>query len=190
MLHGAGGDREQLARFEPQIRTMWASNDLPWLAVAAPSVATGSIYMDSFDGTERWETFIMSEFLPYLRAKYPVSDERRTTMVTVISMGGFGSLRLGFKYPETFGAAAAMEPGAWPGLTWDEVPDRNKIRAPDRIPRLFGDPFNHAKFQRENPASILESAPSRLRDSAIYIEVGDEDGFGFAEGLDFLHRLP
>lgn len=189
MLHGAGGDREQLARFAVQIREMQAAGELPELVVATPSVATGSIYLDSHDGRNRWETFVMDQFLPHLRAEYRVRRDRRNTMVTGISMGGFGSLRLGFKYPETFGAIAAMEPGAWPGLTWDEVPDRNKIRSPERIAELFGDPFDHRRFQRENPASIVQSDPSRLRNSAIYLEVGDEDGFGFVEGVDFLHRL-
>ncbi len=189
MLHGAGGDREQLARFQLQIGEMWASNDLPKLVLVTPSVATGSIYMDSHDGMERWETFIMTELLPHLRAEYRVSVNRKTTMVTGISMGGLGSLRLGFKYPETFGALAAMEPGAWPGLTRDKVPDRNKIRSPERISSLFGSPFDAERFQRENPASIVENDPSRLEDSAIYLEVGDEDGFGFMEGGEFLHRL-
>lgn len=189
MLHGAGGDREQLARFAPQIREMWISGELPGLVVATPSVASGSIYMDSHDGEDRWETFIMSEFLPHLRARYRITHDRGATMVTGISMGGFGSLRLGFKHPETFGAVAAMEPGAWPGLTWDAVPDRNKIRSAERIASLFGDPFDHDRFQLENPASIVDSDPSRLEDSAIYLEVGDEDGFGFMEGVDYMHRL-
>ena len=189
MLHGAGGDREQIARFQSQVDGMWADGNLPKMVIATPSVARGSIYMDSYDGKDRWETFIMTEFLPHLRAKYRVSADREATMVTGISMGGFGSLRLGFKYPETFGAVAAMEPGAWPGLTWAEVPDRNKIRSPESIGALFGDPFDDAKFNRENPASIVASDPARLVDSAIYIEVGDEDGFGFMEGVDYLHRL-
>lgn len=189
LLHGAGGDRERLAQLEPQISEMWASNDLPRMVVATPSVATGSIYLDSHDGEERWESFVMDEFLPHLRTEYRVSLEREDTMVTGISMGGFGSLRLGFKYPDTFGALAAMEPGAWPGLTWDDVPERNKIRPRERIAKLFGEPFDHDRFQRENPASIVESAPSRLRNSAIYIEVGDQDGFGFVEGVEFMHRL-
>ena len=189
MLHGASGDREQLARFQPQVQAMWAARELPEMILAAPSVATGSIYMDSFDGKNRWETFIMTEFLPHLRDTFRASAARESTMVTGISMGGFGSLRLGFKYPGTFGALAAMEPGAWPGLTWDAVPDRNKIRTPARIAELFGDPVDEERFQQENPASIVQNAPERLRDSAIYLEVGDEDFLGLMEGVDFLHRL-
>ena len=189
LLHGSGGDREQLVRFQSQIDSLWAENRLPKMVIAAPSVARGSIYMDSYDGTQRWETFIMTEFLPHVRERFRASLDRETTMVTGTSMGGFGSLRLGFKYPETFGALAAMEPGTWPGLTWDAVPDRNKIRALESIAGLFGDPFDEERFRRENPASIVDSDPSRLENTAIYIEVGDEDGFGFVEGVDFMHRL-
>ena len=188
-LHGAGGDREQLVRFQEQVDEMWASGDLPKMAIVTPSIGTGSIYLDSYDAKNKWETFIMSELLPHLRKTYPVSRDRETTMLSGISVGGFGSLRLGFKYPETFGALAAMEPGAWPGTTWDEVPDRNKIRTAASIANLFGDPFDHERFQRENPASILDNSPQRLANSAIYMEVGDEDGFGFMEGVDFIHRL-
>ncbi len=189
LLHGAGGDREQIARFAPQITEMWRSNDLPRMVVATPSVARGSIYLDSYDGKERWESFVIDEFLPHIRANYHTTRDREATMVTGGSMGGIGSLRLGFKYPEVFGAVAAMQPGAWPGVRWDEVPDRNKIRTAEQIARLFGDPFDHERFQKENPAAIVEYDPSRLRDSAIYIEVGDQDGFGFVEGVEFMHRL-
>jgi len=188
-LHGSGGDREQLVRFQKQVDEMWASGDLPEMAIVTPSVATGSIYLDSYDGKNKWETFIMTEFLPHLRKTYAVSRDRRTTMISGISMGGFGSFRLGFKHPDTFGALAAMEPGAWPGTTWDEVLDRTKFRPAARIASFFGDPFDHDRFQRENPASILNNDPDRLRDSAIFMEVGDEDGLGLMEGVEFIHHL-
>ena len=86
LLHGAGGDREKIARIEPEIAELRASNDIPRMVVVTPSVATGSIYMDSYDGKERWESFLMDEFLPHLRARYHVSRERETTMVTGGSM--------------------------------------------------------------------------------------------------------
>lgn len=31
-------------------------------------MVTGSIYINSYDGAERWGTFIMTEFLPRLKA--------------------------------------------------------------------------------------------------------------------------
>ena len=75
MLHGSVRDREQLARPEPQIREMWASRDLPEMLVAMPCAARGSIYMDSHDGRERWERFIVAEFLPHWRRARRAIDE-------------------------------------------------------------------------------------------------------------------
>lgn len=72
-------------------------------------------------------------------------------MVTGGSLGGFGSLRRGFKHPGIFGAIAAMQPGAWPGVTWAEVSDRNEVRPPQSIANLFGDPFDNARIQTEPP---------------------------------------
>ncbi len=138
LLHGAGGDREQLVRFEPQITEMWASNDLPRMVVATPSVAAGSIYLDSYDGKQRWESFVMDEFLPHLRIEDRVSRQRGTTMVTGISMGGLGSLRLGFKYPETCGAVAAMEPGSWPGRLAPDAADGADGHARQLVDPLLG----------------------------------------------------
>ena len=104
-------------------------------------------------------------------------------------MGGGGCLRLAFKYPDIFGAVASMEPGIWPGLHWEEVPAKHKFRPPERLAMLFGDPFDSAYWEANNPASIAASDLDRLRDGlSIYLECGDLDFFGFHEGTEFLHR--
>ena len=188
MLHGSSRDREEIARRQPQIERLWREGGLPEMVVATPSVPAGTIYLDSYDGSAQWETFLMKEFLPYLRQRFHAGRERKTTMVTGISMGGLGGLRLAFKYPETFGAVAAMEPGVWPGLYWDETPAQNKIRRAASRANLFGDPFDELRWQAANPASIAAADPARLKDLAIYFECGDEDGLGFQGGNEFLHR--
>ena len=40
------------------------------MVVATPSVPAGTIYLDSYDGSAQWETFLMKEFLPYLRRRF------------------------------------------------------------------------------------------------------------------------
>jgi S-formylglutathione hydrolase len=133
----------------------------------------------------------MKEFIPHIRATYNVSQDRSKTAVTGISMGGIGSLRLAFKYPEVFGAVAAMEPAMWPGLQWDQVPPQHKFRDPAMMERLFGKPFDDAYWEANNPASIAAANAAKLRqaDLAIYLECGDSDAFGFHEAAEFLHRV-
>lgn len=188
LLHGAGSDREHLDRVRPQIEEMWQSGELPPMVVATPSVPPGTIYMDFRDGSAKWETFVTQELLAHLQSRYRIRSDREGTMVTGVSMGGSGSLRFAFRYPETFGAVAALEAGIWPALRWQDVAEEHRIRQPDRLAALFGDPFDEELWESSNPASIAAAAPSRLRDLAIYIECGEADAFGFHEGAEFLHQ--
>ena len=183
-----GGDREYLEALRPEIERMWKAGELPLMVVATPSVPAGTIYMDFLDGSQRWETFVVQEFLGHVRSRFRVRGDRAGTMVSGISMGGSGSLRLAFRYPEIFGAVAALEAGIWPALEWRDVPAQHRIRRPERFAVLFGDPVDEALWASANPASIAAAAPSRLRDLAIYVECGEADAFGFHEGVEFLHQ--
>lgn len=55
-----------------------------------------------------WETgpqyliFLNDEFLPAMRAMFPLSDKRQDTFVGGLSMGGYGALKWAFTYPQTF----------------------------------------------------------------------------------------
>ena len=98
------------------------------MVVATPS-AGRSFYMDYKDGSQKWETFLVTEFLDHLRAKYKVTRERRGTLLFGISMGGMGALRMGFKYPEKFAGLAAMEPGIDPATEMERPAAAQQILA-------------------------------------------------------------
>ena len=189
MLHGAGSNRNYLARVKPQVDGLWSERALPPVVIATASVPPGTIYMDDYSGENRWETFMIEGFLPHLRKTYKVSQSRERTIITGISMGGAGSLRSAFKYPELFGAVASMEPGIWPGLEWRGVPRQHHIRGHKGFAKLFGDPVDAQRWRENNPASIANTNPQRLKDLEIYIECGDLDAFGFLEGTRFLHNV-
>ena len=95
-LHGGGGDRSFLTRMRGIVDDMWKEGTLPKMVVVTPS-AGRSFYMDYKDGSQKWETFIIGEFLEHLRTNYKITRERRGTLLFGISMGGVGALRLGFK---------------------------------------------------------------------------------------------
>ncbi len=191
LLHGGGGDRSFLVRMRPIIDEMWSSGTLPKMVIVTPS-AGRSFYMDYKDGSQKWESFIIGPFLAHLREKYKVTRERRGTLLFGISMGGMGALRLGFKYPEKFGALAALEPGIDPALKWKEVKPRNRFwRSQELMETIFGKPFDEAYWEANNPASIAVARAEKLRASGlgIYIECGDEDSFNLHEATEFLHRI-
>jgi len=191
MLHGGGGDNGFLARMQPTVEAAWAAGDFPPAVVATPDVGR-SLYMDFKDGSQKWETFLVTEMIPELRRRYGLSPERNHTVVTGISMGGLGSLRLGFDHPEMFGGLAAMEPGVEPALSFDDVKMRNRFQRDDKFFRtIFGDPVDTEFWKRANPANMVLANKAAILKSglAIYIEVGDLDMFHLDEGTEYLHRV-
>src|SRR5262249_19411767 len=190
-LHGGGGDKSFLSRMRPIFDEMWKAGTLPPVVVVTPSAAR-SFYMDYKDGSQKWETFIVTEFLGQLRSKYNVTRERKSTLLFGISMGGMGALRIGFKYPEIFGGLVAMEPGIDPVLKWKDLSSRYKFyRGPDLMETIFGKPFDEAYWEANNVATIAVARAEKLRASGlgIYFEAGDEDAFYLHEAAEFLHRI-
>ncbi len=190
-LHGGGGDKSFLTRMRSVFDEMWKAGTLPPMVVVTPS-ASRSFYMDYKDGSRKWETFIVTEFLDHLRSKYKVTSERKGTLLFGISMGGLGALRMGFKYPEKFGGLAAMEPGIDPVLKWKDLQPRNKFwRGRELMETIFGKPFDEVYWEANNVATIAVARAEKLRASGlgIYIEAGDEDAFYLHEATEYLHRI-
>jgi S-formylglutathione hydrolase len=190
-LHGGDGDNGFLKRSQPQFEAAWARGDLPPAVVVTPD-ADRSLYMDYRDGSQKWDTFIVSELIPYIRAHYNVSPERSQTVVMGVSMGGLGSLTLAFRHPEVFGGLAALEAGIEPGLSFHDLKRRNHIQRDDKFfTDRFGDPPDDQWFKDYNPANLAIANRRRILDShlKIYIDVGDNDMFYLDEGVEFLHRV-
>lgn len=191
MLHGGGGDNGFLTSMRPLVEAAWSAGELPPLVAATPDVGR-SLYMDYKDGSQKWETFIVAEMIPELRRRYGLSSERSKTAVTGISMGGLGSLRLGFDHPEIFGGLAALEAGIEPALAFDDVKMRNRFQRDDAFfASIFGNPVDRDLWRRSNPANQAIANRGKIRASnlAIYLEVGDRDMFHLDEGVEFLHRV-
>src|ERR1700676_1512073 len=66
-LHGGGGDRMALTRMRDIFEQEWKAGHLPKMVIATPSVTQRCFYMDSKDGTEKWETLIVGPFLEHLQ---------------------------------------------------------------------------------------------------------------------------
>lgn len=66
-----------------------------------------SFYLDHPNGNLYGE-FIGEELVAVTRELFPLSTKRKDTWIAGLSMGGYGALRNGFKYEETFGKVAAF----------------------------------------------------------------------------------
>ena len=188
-LHGGNGDRRWLASNRRLFERAWELGLLPPMVVATPSAASLGYYMDFHDGSEMWTTLLAGEF-PRLVAERHGGDPERVA-IAGYSMGGVGALRVSFKNPEAFVAAAGMAAGIEPALAFDELPAWYEGWKGPRLGDRFGTPVDAAFWAENNPASIAAAEPGRLRDSGlvILVECGAEDQFHNHIGNEFLHRV-
>ena len=84
-LHGGGNqDRNFLKLIGPIIWDLWEEKIVPEMVVVTPN-CDRSLYMDYRDGSEKWESFIIQEFLPYLQKEYRVTLDVNNTFTTVLN---------------------------------------------------------------------------------------------------------
>ena len=77
------------------------------IAVFCPS-AENSFYIDDPIRDALYDQFICRELVDFTRRVFPLSREVKDTSIGGLSMGGYGALRNGLKYPDVFGNIAAF----------------------------------------------------------------------------------
>ncbi len=187
-LHGGGGSRRFLESCRSQFNRCWAAGTLPPMTVATPS-AGWSYYLDRHDGAERWETFVLDEFIPHIQAL--TGCHGAPVYVGGISVGALGALRMAFKHPKRFAGVIAVEPAVEAALSWDRVPSRDKsFMSPSLRGRLFGEPLDHQFWKANHPTALAidNSAAIAASDLSIYLEAGDDDRMHVQYGAEMLHR--
>ena len=191
-LHGGGGYMGFLrSQIKPIITDMWNRKLLPEMVFVTPH-CDRSFYIDYRDGSQKWETFIISELLPHLREQFRISTGPSNTFLTGISMGGMGTLRLGLKHLDTFGVLVAFEPAIEPAFEWSDVKSEDKVHRGMAIyEEKFGKPVNEEYWKQNNPIYIAKENTKEIRESGIkiYLEVGTEDMLGLFRGTEFMHRV-
>lgn len=189
-LHGLGDNEQSLLNFGgwDVIADLRSRGKIGDFVVLAPS-AGHTFDMNSENGKVRYEDFFIREFMPQMEKKYRGDGERARRGITGVSMGGFGALRLAFKYPEKFAAVSAQMPALIP-----ELPKNIASGEPGTPGGLLGDVFgesvNRAYFDRNNVFYFARTDPAaELRRMKIYFDVGNNDDYGFEAGAEALNKL-
>ncbi len=148
------------------------------LAVVMPS-AENSFYVDVPYGSSVFGDFgayVGQELVETTRKMFPLSPKREDTFIAGLSMGGFGALRNGFKYADTFGYIACLS-GAIHIFEYPfDEPGRNVIGED----ACFGD-IRAAALTDRNPRVAAEKlfekkkASGKTKCPKVYIACGTED---------------
>jgi S-formylglutathione hydrolase FrmB len=145
-----------------------------------------TFYVDARDGRQPYEQFFIREFLPAVEKKYRVQAGRGSRGVTGISMGGYGALRLAFKYPQLFGSASGHSSAIFlklPPNIRELTGARNDVLAP-----IYGSPYDEKFYDRNSPLALARANAARIRGMKIYFDCGTEDGYGFFAGTRALDQ--
>lgn len=169
------------------IQDLWRQKQIGEFLIVTPSAAR-SFYVNSRDGRARYEDFLIREFLPFIEGRYRVRAERRYRGISGVSMGGYGALRLAFRYPELFGSVSAHSAALVEKLPGTDVSDPREEALAQILGPAFGSPFDRAFWERQSPFTLARNAP-RPRGLRIYFDCGTEDEFGFDAGAEAFHNL-
>lgn len=155
--------------------------------IAAPE-GRRSFYINSADGSVRYNDFFLEEFMPHIEGKYRVRAGRAGRAVSGISMGGYGALRMAFAHPELFSAVSAQS-----AALITESPQQLDAASGAGAPlagvlgAVFGKPINVAHWNENNPFLLAKRNAVPLRKLAIYFNCGQDDNYGFEKGASALH---
>jgi S-formylglutathione hydrolase FrmB len=186
-LHGLG-DNEQFVVHSGVWNLVEDSRErgeLKDFLIATPDGGAG-FYINSRDGKNRYEDFLLQEFFPFIEKRYRVSSGRVNRAISGVSMGGYGALHLAFRHPQLFASVSAHS-----AALIDKLP--SFIGGVQGSPRsrvlggTFGSPPDPAFWEQNSPIAMARTA--NLAGLKIYFDCGDRDDYGFESGATALDKI-
>ena len=132
-----------------------------------------SFYTNSqADPKRAWEDYIIQDLIPYVDAYFRTLAARQGRAIAGLSMGGYGALKLGLKYPQMFCAVASLS-GAPAAAKWKEpYPIRDEAFR-KLMDSIYG-PKDSPERAANDPFELIKKVPADLRPQ-LYLAVGSGD---------------
>ena len=148
-LHGKGGDESTgfNIRIAAMLHEEITDGVIKPVIMVFPNCGSFSMFCDSYDGTIMGETILIKELIPFIDRNYCTIPEPRGRAIEGFSMGGFGAVKLAFKYPEMFCSVAAI------AGSFHDIESVSKNR-PEVYRRMFG--ADSAYFNINSPYILAE----------------------------------
>jgi len=184
LLHGLTGhfnnwtDRTKLAEYAAKYNFI----------IVTPEGNNGWYTDSSSVPNDKYESYIIQELIPEVDKKYRTLKDKNHRAIAGLSMGGYGSIKFGLKYPEMFSLVGSFS-GALGAGTWTEKTLGKNGAAAQSILGVFGIENSQTrltndvfKIVREMPADKIKTLPF------LYVDCGTED-FLFQNNRDFADLL-
>ena len=189
-LHGLGDNEQTLFNsggwtLLDDLRNQHKMGDF---LIAAPE-GHRTFYINSADGSVRYNDFFLQEFIPQIEAKYRIVPGRAGRAIGGISMGGYGAIRFAFAHPELFSAVSAQSAAliTESPQTLDSA-SQSGAQMSGVLAPVFGKPINVPHWNENSPFVLARKNAAALRKMAIYFNCGQDDNYGFEKGAAALHE--
>jgi enterochelin esterase-like enzyme len=151
MLHGYGGNHaDALAGLSPAQALALRPGGRPLPPMALVTADGGNGYWNPHPGDDPM-AMVVSELIPRCRRLGLGSSPRRVAVMG-ISMGGYGALLLGEKYPHVFAAVAAISPAIW--TSYPQARSASSGAYASAAAFAAGDAVTHAAALRGRPVRV------------------------------------
>jgi S-formylglutathione hydrolase FrmB len=186
-LHGLG-DNEQFfvhSGLWNLVEDMLEKGELKEFLIATPDGGAG-FYINSKDGKNRYEGFLLQEFFPLIEKRYRAAAGRGNRAISGVSMGGYGALHLAFRHPQLFVSVSAHSAALIEKLPafLGSAPQSPRARV---LGNVFGTPPELAFWEQNSPLTLARTA--NLTGLHIYFDCGDRDDYGFDAGAAALDKI-
>ena len=135
---------------------------------------------------DRYETYIIKELVPEIDARYRTVLSRKARSIAGLSMGGYGALKFGVKYPEMFSLVGSFS-GALGATSFRSTPALAPLLG--SLGEAFGPAGSETRKNNDLFALVREASPETIKALPfIYIDCGTED-FLFQNNREFVALL-
>lgn len=184
LLHGLGGrfdkwtERSKLAEYAAKYNYIFVT----------PEGGNGWYSDSATVPNDKYESYIIQELIPEIDKKFRTRTDRNHRAIAGLSMGGYGAVKFGLKYPEMFALVGSFSGAHGAGL-WTEKEVGTKGAIAESLNGVFGAADSETRKQndtfkivKEMPAEKIAALPF------VYLDCGTED-FLFQNNRDFVNLL-
>jgi putative tributyrin esterase len=171
LLHGLTGHYDDWVR-RTKLTDYAARHDL---IIVTPEGNNGW-YTDSATApSDRYESYVIRELIPEVERRYRALARREGRAVAGLSMGGYGALKFGIKYPELFAFAGSMS-GAVGAASWRAESELPRGLIGESLRQTFGPADGPAKAENDLFKLVTEMPDERAKSLPfLYLDCGTED---------------
>ncbi len=171
LLHGLGGHYSDWLT-----RTNIADYAARYRMIVIMPEGNDSWYTDSATKpNDKYETYILRELIPDVQHRYRTIETRYGRAVAGLSMGGYGALKFGLKFPGTFIFAGSMS-GVTEAASWTTEDLKDLKAIGDSLQPVFGPPGSETR--KANDLFELARGMNAARITALpyfYFDSGADD---------------